>query len=83
MAETLVIALDFCCLNREPSHSEVFGNLMRRAVSRFERTDRTNIQISYGEAVKLGVGFRPKATGTPKRIPKALERGKSSTVAPF
>jgi len=56
---------------------------MRRAVSRFERTDRTNIQISYGEAVKLGVGFRPKATGTPKRIPKALERGKSSTVAPF
>ena len=83
MAETLVLSTNFCCRCREPGLIEIFENLIRRAVSCFERTERTNIQISHRENVKLGVGFRLKATGTPKRIPKTFDRGKSSTVAPF
>ena len=43
MAETLVFALDFCCRYREPSHSEVFGNLIRRAVPCFRQTEKSTI----------------------------------------
>jgi len=42
MAETLVIALHFCCLSREPGHSEVFGNLIHQAVSHLNTTQQAN-----------------------------------------
>jgi len=43
MAETLVIALDFCGLSRGASRIEIFENLMHPAVSSFRETEKSTI----------------------------------------
>jgi len=39
MAETLVFALNFCCLSRDPSLIERFGKVIGDSISGFDRTE--------------------------------------------
>ena len=43
MAETRIIAWNFCCLCRGAGLIEIFGNLIRRAVSGFRETEKSTI----------------------------------------
>jgi len=43
MAEALVLSMNFCCLSREPSLIEIFGNLMHPAVSGFREIEKPTI----------------------------------------
>jgi len=43
MAKAPIIAWNFCCLSREASLIEIFGNLMHPAVSSFKETEKSTI----------------------------------------